>query len=640
MSESISVRHEIESPLPLRSVGGAVSIKGWCLILDRTEAPAVRAVADQVVLPQVTRETRVDVPDLFPGNAAAANCGFVVSGRLPTGAHLIRLQAQDASGGWKDFRQLLAVVEPMPFRAVIDEPIAEGVLSDRVKAGGWALDDASPVESLTLRYGHREIACVVGRPRRDVPVSHPEVSHASAAGFETADYLVAGHGPVRVRARLADGRRVVARTRVAFSIAHDEFHGPEIDLTAERVSLPGYTRRTLPMSASPEIRPRNVLFLLPGSFASNSALHAAALANELAALGHDSAVAVTHDVDTISHHEQPRFRALNQSEALASLVYSDGRGPEVIHCWTTRENVRRVAEDIRKKYRARLIVHLEDNEKQLLALSTGRSIEELDRLDDHSLDALVPADRSHPHHGRAFLENADGVTVITDRLREFVPAEKPTQLIRPAADARTFFPRPIPDDFRQELHLAPGESLLFYHGNVHEANAAEVRELYLALVELNRHRPTAKLIRTGMDSVDFLGPLAGQVDPFVFNLGHILHHRYLPPLMSLADFFVQPGSPDAFNDYRFPSKLPEFFALGRPVILPRTNLGTEVRHGVDAYVLDRADASGIAHAIRDLQANAPLRDQLAQGARDFAARHFSWSRSARELAAFYERLLS
>ena len=105
--------------------------------------------------------------------------------------------------------------------------------------------------------------------------------------------------------------------------------------------------------------------------------------------------------------------------------------------------------------------------------------------------------------------------------------------------------------------------------------------------------------------------------------------------MALADIFVQPGEPDAFNDYRFPSKLPEFFALGRPVILPRTNLGTLVRHGTDAYVLDRADAAGIAAAVRELRANPALAEKLGRGATAFAAQHFSWRRSAEALANFY-----
>jgi glycosyltransferase involved in cell wall biosynthesis len=123
----------------------------------------------------------------------------------------------------------------------------------------------------------------------------------------------------------------------------------------------------------------------------------------------------------------------------------------------------------------------------------------------------------------------------------------------------------------------------------------------------------------------------------VISLGQFRHH-HLPALLALADFFVQPGWDDPFNHYRLPSKLPEFFALGRPVILPRTNLGEQVRHGVDAWVLDRADAAGIVGAVNALRADPALAARLGTGAADFAARHFSWSRSAAALASFYGQL--
>ena len=208
----------------------------------------------------------------------------------------------------------------------------------------------------------------------------------------------------------------------------------------------------------------------------------------------------------------------------------------------------------------------------------------------------------------------------------------------PAADERHYYPRPLPAAFRTALQLAPGTTVLFYHGNVHASNAAEVRELYAAVLELNRSGTPVTLIRTGLDAKDFLGDLAGEVAPFVLALGQVPHHRHLPPLMALADIFVQPGGPDAFNDYRFPSKLPEFFALGRPVVLPRTNLGTALRHGVDAWVLDRADAAGIAGAVRALRADPALAARLGAGAAAYAAEHFSWRRSAAALAKFYAPL--
>ena len=592
-SAALRLHAEIESPRPLRALAGEVTVRGWCLAEDLPAPPPVRLVTAAGILPLTGRSARTDVPQLFPASAAASQCGFVISGPLPAGVHLASLEAQRPDGEWQRFRQLTLAVAAPPFAAVLDEPIAQGTLRDRVKVGGWALSFTEPIAELTLRYGHREIECDTGLPRVDVPARFPGVAPAGRSGFQSRDFLVAGHGPVRVRARLASGRIALAPTKVVFSVASDENHAADLDLTVPRLGLAedGATR---PADLSPPdrtARPLNVLFVLHGSFASNSALHVAALANELAVTGHACAVAVPHDLATLAHHDRPAFRGLTFAEAEAGFVYPDGRGPDVIHAWTTRENVRLLTEKLRARHGAPVIVHLEDNEQQLLALILGRDFAALDRMGDAELDRLVPPDLSHPHRSRTFLAAADGITVITTRLREFAPADKSCLTLWPAADARHFYPRPRPDRFRAVLDAAPGETVLFYHGNVHAANAAEVRELYAAVVELNRSGPPVTLIRTGLDRVALPGELAAAAAPYVLNLGQILHHRHLPALMALADIFVQPGGPDAFNDYRFPSKLPEFFALGRPVVLPRTNLGTLVRHGTDAYVLDRADAA-------------------------------------------------
>ena len=597
--------------------------------------PRSSALCSVVTLPMTARVTRKDVPVLFPHHPAAKDCGFTIVGRLPAGLHVAGIEVQGSDDTWHCFKQFTIAVENAPFHAVIDRPIAAGRLTDRVRVGGWAICPEKSVQAITLRYGHREIACDINLPRADVAALHSAHPQADKPGFETSDYLVAGHGLVRIKARFSDGTSAIVRSPIEFSIATDENHGPELDLTVPRIDLETCARRRVAGPTPLTARPLNVLFILPGSFSANSALHVAALADELAAAGHACAVAVSHDLATLAHHEHPAFRGLLHAEAEAGVAFPDGRGPDVLHAWTTRENVRVLAEKLRARHGCRVIVHLEDNEQQLLAHALHCDLAALGKMSDTELDRLVPGDLSHPHRSRAFLAAADGVTVIADRLREFVPAGRPCQTLWPAADARYFFPRPRPDDFRRMLDLAPNETVLFYHGNVHAANAAEVRELYAAVLLLNRTGHSVTLVRTGLDRLDFLGPLAAEVTPHVLALGQILHHRHLPSLMALADIFVQPGEPDPFNDYRFPSKLPEFFALGRPVILPRTNLGTQLRPGIDAYVLDKADAASIAAAVIALRADPALCARLSAGAVEFAAAHFSWRRTAETLAKFY-----
>ncbi|RXK55688.1 glycosyltransferase [Oleiharenicola lentus] len=636
---AIRLLGEVESPRPLRAQHGLVSVRGWCFLAGVAEPPAVRLTTDAGQLAQTARHPRPDLHPLHASEPAAAHAGFVIEGHLPAGVHLARFEARLSDGSWQTFRTLSLAVESIPLAAGIDAPAATGTVTKRVHVEGWAFQPDQPVSELSLRYGHQEIPCDLGRPRPDLARSHPASPHAAKAGFKSRVILSAGRGPVRLKARLADGSTAIARTLLQVDVRTDENHPVDLDFSAPRVPLT--TDRRMVATPAPARSPQslNVLFVLPGSFASNSALHAAALANELVASGHEGVIAVPHDVETLAHHPAPAFRGLLHAQvAESSSVFSDDRAPDIIHAWTTRENVRRLTETLRARHGARVVVHLEDNEQELLALSLGRPAAELARLATAELDRIVPADLSHPHRAREFLAQADGVTHITGRLAEFIPSDRPRHLLWPAADARWFGPRPRPDAFRHLLDRRPGETVLFYHGNVHAANAAEVRELYLAVLRLNQAGEPVTLIRTGRDSVDFLGPLAPEVAPHVLCLGQLLHHHHLPPLMALADIFVQPGRADAFNDYRFPSKLPEFFALGRPVILPRTNLGTHVRHDIDAYVLDQANAAGIATAVSELRSDPDLHQRLSQGARAFAERHFSWRRSAEALMGFYRLL--
>ena len=77
----------------------------------------------------------------------------------------------------------------------------------------------------------------------------------------------------------------------------------------------------------------------------------------------------------------------------------------------------------------------------------------------------------------------------------------------------------------------------------------------------------------------------------IVTLGRV-DRPFLIDLLKSADVFVQPGRPGPFNDYRLPSKLPEFMAVGRPIILPATNVGLRLRPGVEAMLLTERIGGG------------------------------------------------
>jgi glycosyltransferase involved in cell wall biosynthesis len=110
-------------------------------------------------------------------------------------------------------------------------------------------------------------------------------------------------------------------------------------------------------------------------------------------------------------------------------------------------------------------------------------------------------------------------------------------------------------------------------------------------------------------------------------------------LYRLADVLVQPGAPDLYNDYRFPSKLPEFFASGRPVILPHTNIGRQATDGENCLLLHTGSPDEIAAHLARLHQDPGLREQVGRAGRRFADTHFSWPRAAQVLRGFYPSIL-
>src|SRR5262249_55511129 len=147
-----------------------------------------------------------------------------------------------------------------------------------------------------------------------------------------------------------------------------------------------------------------------------------------------------------------------------------------------------------------------------------------------------------------------------------------------------FFPRTGSAELRRQLRIIDDDHVIVYPGNVHAVNLDEARTLYLALGALNRRGINTTLVRLGSDTVDPVASELAWIRRYVVDVG-LRPHLDIPEYMALADVLVQPGKSDGFNDYRFPSKLPEFLAMGKPVVLPATNIGVHLRDGEDCILL-------------------------------------------------------
>jgi glycosyltransferase involved in cell wall biosynthesis len=283
--------------------------------------------------------------------------------------------------------------------------------------------------------------------------------------------------------------------------------------------------------------------------------------------------------------------------------------PDLVHAITPRDHVRELTLGLRTPY----VVHLEDNEPAL-----GR------RLAD-------------PAAAARFLDGAAGVTVVVDRLLEHKPAHVPGAVVQPGFDEAVLSPSRPREQIRAGLGLRPEELALVYTGNVHEWNVREMRSLYLAVALLRRDGAPVVLVKTGWNSV----PRAALVElgPGLRDLGWV-SRKLVPDLLAAADVLVQPGRPGPWNDYRFPSKLPDFLASGRPVVLPRSNVGLALRHGEEALVMERGDATEIYESVERLAGDAELRAQMGRAGQSFALRELRWPLTIDAVERLYDSVVT
>jgi glycosyltransferase involved in cell wall biosynthesis len=388
-----------------------------------------------------------------------------------------------------------------------------------------------------------------------------------------------------------NARKLLGRTRVGVLLKRRRTARP----TPEPPSV--HPRRA--------VRGRNVLLVSHCDFTGNSAYHVHAIARELGRLGWSPAVAVPGSpggARELGPVDFPivAFRDVRRGR----LRFPDGRGVDLVHAFTPREVVRRLTRELGVPY----VVHLEDNEAAVRGA------------------LRMPADESAEG---AFVAGAVGATVVIERLLELVPEGLPAAVVWPGYDERLDRPGRPRNEIRRHIGLHDDQFAVVYTGNVHEANVDEVRELYLAVERLRREGDRVVLVKSGWNSVP--RSRLPRLGAGVLDLGWIRRERVLE-LIRAADALVQPGAPGPFNDYRFPSKLPDYLASGNPVVLPRTNVGLVLEES-DAVLLKGGDAACLSAAITRLVEDADRGRALGEGGRRFALARLRWSDAAAAAAS-------
>jgi glycosyltransferase involved in cell wall biosynthesis len=381
----------------------------------------------------------------------------------------------------------------------------------------------------------------------------------------------------------------------------------------------------------------NILFVLYGNFHSNSANPLALYTRELQSYGHHCAVAVPSGLETVNHHDQPNFRPVLYNEVLnaPAAVFPDGRPADVIHACTPREVVRRFVTSYMAKRPTPLVIYLEDNEGWIATRALGLNEETLYEHTEREVSEKLPEALAHPFWYESFIGLADAVAVIQDKLAATVPPWVHREIVMIGVDVEFFSPRPPAVSLRTKYAVAKNERIIVYHGGMNQFTRPNIKILCEAVGLIRQEGYPCRLLRTGRTALDFLGQLPRETANGISDLG-LLPRNELPNLLALADVFVQPGELDPFEDLRLPGKIPEFLAMGRPVVMPDTNIAHLFRDGLDAVLLRTGNADEIATKCIELFSDPERADEIGRAGRRCAEKYFDVRCQAKRLEQVYE----
>ncbi len=381
-----------------------------------------------------------------------------------------------------------------------------------------------------------------------------------------------------------------------------------------------------------------VCLVCHGALSTNSGRHVRSLAMQLQATGWSTTICVP----SVAQNEEASLDGIDIRTFPDHLNDPDHADHCLYHYWTPREMLREfhVALSRRSQQKSiKYVVHFEDDESILLRDQLKISAPCESYSIDRTPDIQVPPHLTHPVHGRHFAEKAHGLTALTAALLEDFNHNS-TAVFWPGYDDHfaQIATQASLQALRQELNIPTQHYIVTYIGNLHFSNAEEVRSLYLAVALVNRVGLPLTLIRTGHDAVPLSDHGTELLKKHVRELGHVPQAR-LPLLLQLADILVQPGRDDTWNRKRVPSKLPEFLVSGRPVVLPRANLGSVLQDGKDAIVLEHGTAASIAEALLKYLPDPDSRAEIGRRGRLFALEQLQWKKAGEKVADLYTHIL-
>jgi glycosyltransferase involved in cell wall biosynthesis len=220
---------------------------------------------------------------------------------------------------------------------------------------------------------------------------------------------------------------------------------------------------------------------------------------------------------------------------------------------------------------------------------------------------------------QALAERATKLGVSTQRLLWLPNGCRPDQ-VRPRAREAA----------RARLRISASALLLVHLGVLTRGDLALLVE---AFKQAYREQPALQLALVGRTAI------AVSPTPGVILTGAVSQER-LHDWLAAADACVVPCRDTIGNRGRWPSKVNDYLAAGRPVVMPRVgDVGTLIAERGAGWTTD-ASAPSFARGILDALGDKTGRERAAHAARQVAEQVLAWPLLAERLEQFYVRTLA
>lgn len=366
------------------------------------------------------------------------------------------------------------------------------------------------------------------------------------------------------------------------------------------------------------------------SLQSNSGYHVASFAAGLRLLGWQVLVAA---FELASTGDFSWFEVGEGGELKRQARSSGSFTPDIVHLWTPRRPCWQFLERHGRNIRCPVVLHLEDDETEILSVLCGERIPDDPVAARRLLSRKGLSDWSEPGLGHALSMACDANTVIAPSLQSTLPDPSASLHITPPL-GETWFASPDSNLFPAAL---TGMRTLVYAGAIHAGVVEDFEELCKAVAKTEDRHGRLAIVRCGPPIQPKVRARLGAHLSSVMDLGFV-SERVLHAILARATVLVQPGRQTAFNVFRFPSKIPPYLASGTPVVMPAAYSWLGVKDREHALLLHCGNADEIASALHWILANPEEGGRMGERAKHFARTCFDPVRCCRPLDSLYRRL--